>query len=322
MPGQTGDGVGLILRISRITPAGAGTPAEVAVAVVGEAADRRLVVLCGQVTLGGSPKTGRGDEAGKVRPSDFGASERERGDVHDALGAFVRTTAELPAAEAQDLLAGHGLDEWSRDNLLAYLTEQREHAHLSDDRTIVLERFRDEIGDWRLVIHSPFGARVHTPWALVLGARWVQARPDPALSAAAKNALGKIATASPEDLRDRISNTGLWPVRTWWDVEEQPLLGVLREAIRDERVLDIDYGDEHGQGTQRQIWPVALAYYEEKQIVAAWCTMRDDFRNFRVDRILSARPADGRFGKRRAVLAREWEDSWRTERQARHPNGG
>ncbi|HLS74215.1 MAG TPA: DEAD/DEAH box helicase, partial [Actinomycetaceae bacterium] len=101
----------------------------------------------------------KGDSPG--RPAELGR----------ALGAFVRTTAELPATEAHDLLAGHGLDEWSRDNLLAYLTEQREHAHLSDDRTIVLERFRDEIGDWRLVIHSPFGARVHTPWALVLATR-------------------------------------------------------------------------------------------------------------------------------------------------------
>lgn len=152
--------------------------------------------------------------------------------------------------------------------------------------------------------------------ALVLGARWVEARPDPSLSAAARNALGKIATASPEDLRDRISNTGLWPVRSWWEVEEQPLLGVLREAIRDERVLNIDYADERGRSTQRRIWPVALAFYEEKQIIAAWCTMREDFRNFRVDRITSAAPAEGRFGKRRAVLAREWEDGWRTRRDS------
>lgn len=152
--------------------------------------------------------------------------------------------------------------------------------------------------------------------ALVLGARWVEARPDAALSAAARNALGKIATASPDDLRDRISNTGLWPVRSWWDVEEQPLLAVLREAIRDERVLAVDYADERGQTTQRQIWPVTLAFYEEKQIIAAWCTMREGFRNFRVDRIMSATPAEGRFGKRRAVLAREWEDSWHTDRNA------
>src|SRR3954462_750432 len=53
--------------------------------------------------------------------------------------------------------------------------------------------------------------------ALVLGARWVEGRPDEGLAGAAKNALGKIATASPDDLRDRINNTGLWPVKTWWD---------------------------------------------------------------------------------------------------------
>jgi ATP-dependent Lhr-like helicase len=58
------------------------------------------------------------------------------------------------------------------DNLLAYLDEQREATgHVPDDRTIVVERFRDELGDWRVVIHSPFGAQVHAPWALAIAAR-------------------------------------------------------------------------------------------------------------------------------------------------------
>ena len=58
------------------------------------------------------------------------------------------------------------------DNLLAYLAEQREATgHVPDDRTIVVERFRDELGDWRLVVHSPFGAQVHAPWALAIAAR-------------------------------------------------------------------------------------------------------------------------------------------------------
>jgi ATP-dependent Lhr-like helicase len=59
-----------------------------------------------------------------------------------------------------------------RDNLLAYLAEQREATTtLPDDRTILVERFRDELGDWRLAIHSPFGAQVNQPWALALTAR-------------------------------------------------------------------------------------------------------------------------------------------------------
>ena len=58
------------------------------------------------------------------------------------------------------------------DNLLAYLAEQRAATgRLPDDRTIVVERFRDEIGDWRVVVHTPFGAPVHAPWALCIGAR-------------------------------------------------------------------------------------------------------------------------------------------------------
>ena len=61
------------------------------------------------------------------------------------------------------------------------------------------------------------------------------------------------------------------------------------------------------------IWPVALAYYEQKQIIASWCTMREDFRNFRTDRIIYAQPIEGRFGRRRAQLVREWEDQWRPD---------
>ncbi|HVA60261.1 MAG TPA: DEAD/DEAH box helicase [Mycobacteriales bacterium] len=89
-----------------------------------------------------------------------------------ALGAFVRETSALPAAQARLRLAAAGLDGWAAENLLGYLAEQRSAAgHLPDDRTIVVERFRDELGDWRIAVHSPFGAKVHAPWALALAAR-------------------------------------------------------------------------------------------------------------------------------------------------------
>ena len=151
--------------------------------------------------------------------------------------------------------------------------------------------------------------------ALVLGARWVQSQPDAGLSGAARNALAKIATASPEDLRDRIADNGLWPVRLSGSRTPVPILGLVREAMRQERAVTLSYADEAGQGTERVVWPVALAYYEEKQIVAAWCTLREAFRNFRTDRILSATLAESRYGRRRAVLAKEWEELWRRERQ-------
>ncbi|MER8102233.1 ATP-dependent helicase [Kitasatospora sp. NPDC094016] len=89
-----------------------------------------------------------------------------------ALGAFTRELGALTPEAATARLHLAGLDDWAAANLLDYLAQQRAATgHLPDDRTIVVERFRDELGDWRIVIHSPFGAQVHAPWALALGAR-------------------------------------------------------------------------------------------------------------------------------------------------------
>jgi predicted DNA-binding transcriptional regulator YafY len=150
--------------------------------------------------------------------------------------------------------------------------------------------------------------------ALVLGARWVGAQPDDGLGAAARNALAKIAMASPEDLRDRINDTGLWPMAVWSSRKPaMPLLGDIRHAMRAEKALHIAYEDEGGRATERTIWPVQLAYYEGKQVIAAWCCLRDDFRAFRTDRIVSLTLTDERYGRRRAVLEREWRESWPQE---------
>ncbi|MBE7187138.1 ATP-dependent helicase [Jatrophihabitans endophyticus] len=102
----------------------------------------------------------KGDQPG--RPAELGR----------ALGAFLREVAgSTPEAGAERARAA-GLDDWGTANLLQYLAEQREATHhLPDDRTILVERFRDELGDWRLVIHSPFGAPVNAPWALAVAAR-------------------------------------------------------------------------------------------------------------------------------------------------------
>ena len=89
-----------------------------------------------------------------------------------ALGAFLRELSALDPERADARLAEAGLDANAAANLLAYLAEQREATGtLPDDRTILVERFRDELGDWRLAIHSPFGAQVNQPWSLALTAR-------------------------------------------------------------------------------------------------------------------------------------------------------
>ncbi|MFJ3098843.1 Lhr family ATP-dependent helicase [Streptomyces hydrogenans] len=102
----------------------------------------------------------KGDQLG--RPLELGR----------AVGAFLRELGALGGEDARLRLIAAGLDSWAADNVLAYLKEQREACgHVPDDRTILVERFRDELGDWRVVVHSPFGAQVHAPWALALGAR-------------------------------------------------------------------------------------------------------------------------------------------------------
>ena len=112
----------------------------------------------------------RGDGLG--RPLELGR----------AMGGLVRALRAEPRAEAEKRLATIGLDPRAASNLLAYLDDQAEATGaVPDDVTIVLERFPDEIGDWRLCLLTPFGGRVHAPWALAIEERL--ARLDLAVSA-------------------------------------------------------------------------------------------------------------------------------------------
>ncbi len=93
-----------------------------------------------------------------------------------ALGEFVRSTRTMDDAAAVDVLRReHMLDELAATNLVAYLSEQAESTGVvPDDRTVVVERFRDEIGDWRVCIHTPFGTPVHAPWAMAIQTRFLE----------------------------------------------------------------------------------------------------------------------------------------------------
>jgi ATP-dependent Lhr-like helicase len=90
-----------------------------------------------------------------------------------ALGAFVREVrASEPALAVEQLQTRDGLDQLAADNVVQYLLDQAEAAGVvPDDRTVVVERFRDEIGDWRVCVLSPFGTPVHAPWAMAVEQR-------------------------------------------------------------------------------------------------------------------------------------------------------
>jgi len=117
--------------------------------------DRVLVVPAPAETAAKLPFW-HGDAAG--RPLELGR----------AVGEFVRTIGAMTPEDARTALVDrYRLDPWAADNLSAFIEEERRATGvLPTDRTIVVERFRDEIGDWRVVLLSPFGARVHAPWAL------------------------------------------------------------------------------------------------------------------------------------------------------------
>ena len=87
-----------------------------------------------------------------------------------AVGRFIRLISTQPVDQAvETLMSDFRLDRWAAENLVRYLEEQREATEsLPTDRTIVVERFRDEIGDWRVVVLSPLGARIHAPWAMAV----------------------------------------------------------------------------------------------------------------------------------------------------------
>jgi predicted DNA-binding transcriptional regulator YafY len=139
--------------------------------------------------------------------------------------------------------------------------------------------------------------------ALVLGAKWVARQSDTALTQAASNALAKIAAASPRDLRDAMANTGLWVAPMAKPAGAVADVKLVREAIRCEHKLRIAYVAESGASTERAIWPIAMAFFERRQTVAAWCELRGAFRHFRTDRITTITP---RYPTRRTDLVKAW----------------
>ncbi len=92
-----------------------------------------------------------------------------------AIGEFTRDLALLSRTDALRRLQEQGLDAWAAGNLVEYIAEQLSSgSHLPTDRTLVVEASRDELGDWRVIVLSPFGARVHAPWALLARERLIE----------------------------------------------------------------------------------------------------------------------------------------------------
>ena len=141
--------------------------------------------------------------------------------------------------------------------------------------------------------------------ALVLGLRWVAQQTDEPFERAAENALAKVAAVLPDDLRDRIADVGLLVPAPQADPID---LAPLRQAIRSEHKVILDYTDKSGERTRRTIWPIAIGFFEQTRVIAAWCELRDDFRHFRTDRVAQLQLTGQRYPQRRRLLMRKWRE--------------
>lgn len=121
--------------------------------------------------------------------------------------------------------------------------------------------------------------------ALVAGARMVQAFGGAAMARAAAEALVKIGAVLPGPEKDRIRQTAIHVPSVMMSDTVRAAVDAAEKAIEERQVLALDYRDEQGRPTQREVRPLGLSFWGKVWTIVAWCEMRDDFRAFRIDRI-------------------------------------
>ena len=147
--------------------------------------------------------------------------------------------------------------------------------------------------------------------ALVAGARMVRAFGGAAMARAAEEALIKIGTVLPEPERDRIAKTEIHTPRWVVSDMDRQTIDALERAVETRDVLALDYRDEAGRTSERDVRPLGLWFWGKVWTLVAWCELRGDFRTFRIDRIVAIKPAGRGFrperGKQLADFYRRME---------------
>jgi predicted DNA-binding transcriptional regulator YafY len=142
--------------------------------------------------------------------------------------------------------------------------------------------------------------------AIAVGARMVRRLRDAELQQAAERVLDKVAVVLPEGLRTRIAEAPIFVSSGMAAMPEGIELAQIRAAIRDRNKIRLAYEDEAGRQTRRTVWPLAIAYYVDATILGAWCELRRDLRNFRVDRIAESGVLATRFQDHNGRLLAKW----------------
>lgn len=149
--------------------------------------------------------------------------------------------------------------------------------------------------------------------AAILGAQWVCTRGEPELALAAEKLLTKIKTVSPTRYETSFVEPGVSvaPVET---PQEGLSAALVRRAIRQRLKIAVTYRDHSEALTERVIWPILLGYRDSGRIIAAWCELRQGFRYFRTERIVSGEVLDQKIPRRRDLLKADWSAAMDIER--------
>lgn len=131
--------------------------------------------------------------------------------------------------------------------------------------------------------------------ALVIGARMVESWGGPTLAQGARSALSKIAAALPKDRRAHIESSRLFSPDYFINPKMGAQMDLLRRAVADHRHVQLDYRDGGDRASARRVRPLGLFFWGGAWTLGAWCELRQDFRNFRLDRVVESVVEDTRF---------------------------
>lgn len=156
--------------------------------------------------------------------------------------------------------------------------------------------------------------------ALVASVRMAQAWLDPALGTSAQDALGKILSVLPTEARVAAEALAVYAPTGGLSAAAQRHLQALREAVQEKRKVFLQYRDQNEQASERVVRPLGCFYWGKVWTLAGWCERREDFRSFRIDRVVAVRKLDERFrdepGRTLADLARQEERRWKEAQAA------
>jgi predicted DNA-binding transcriptional regulator YafY len=142
--------------------------------------------------------------------------------------------------------------------------------------------------------------------AAVLGAQWVAGHADASLARAAQDLIAKIGAAIPERLRPHLLEATAQTPPAFRIPPDAVDAAAVRAWIRSGRKMSLTYRDADGAVSDRVVWPVVIGYMQASRLLIGWCELRDDFRSFRLDRVVEARFLDERYPVRPATLRARW----------------